>query len=272
MIHADKSLGIRLEQAAMAIESQYARAHAALRPDLDIEVAMIADGVAIFAGIDSPISQATGFGLTRPIMDADLEAIEDFYFRRKSTSKIIVCPLSDDSLFAALNRRGYRLSEFENTVIRPLELVPEPSHSNAIELRLIGAEDADVYAETVGVNFTADGILSPEMREMMAVIFGTTCGKSVLAKLNGKNAGGGSLLIHEGVAMLAGAGTLPPFRNQGVQAALFDHRLRLAKQAGCDLAVMGAKPGSTSQKNAERKGFQLAYTKCVMVRDYDSPD
>jgi GNAT superfamily N-acetyltransferase len=267
MIHADLSLGLRLEGAAIAIESQYARAHAALRPDLDIELASIADGVAIFAGIGSPMSQTTGLGLRGPIAESDFEAIEDFYFRRKATARIIVCPLADDSLFETLNRRGYRLGEFESTLVRPLEDVPESSHSPAIKLTLIGAEDADRYAETVGPNFTADGVLSPEMREMMSVIFGTSCGMSVLAEVEGQGAGGGSLLMHEGVAMLAGAGTLPKFRNKGVHAALFDHRLILARETGCDLAVMGAKPGSTSQKNAERKGFLLVYTKCVMVRE-----
>jgi hypothetical protein len=33
----------------------------------------------------------------------------------------------------------------------------------------------------------------------------------------------------------------------------FDH--------GCDLAMMVAQPGSASQRNAERKGFRIAYTR-----------
>ena len=30
---------------------------------------------------------------------------------------------------------------------------------------------------------------------------------------------------------------------------------------GCDLATMGAEPGSASQRNAERSGFRIAYTR-----------
>jgi hypothetical protein len=38
-------------------------------------------------------------------------------------------------------------------------------------------------------------------------------------------------------------------------------RLRFAADQGCDLALMGALPGSASQRNAERQGFRIAYTR-----------
>jgi len=34
-----------------------------------------------------------------------------------------------------------------------------------------------------------------------------------------------------------------------------------AYDQGCDLAMMVAQPGSDSQRNAERKGFRIAYTR-----------
>lgn len=37
--------------------------------------------------------------------------------------------------------------------------------------------------------------------------------------------------------------------------------LRFAAEQGCDLAMMGAAPGSASQRNAERQGFRIAYTR-----------
>lgn len=112
-----------------------------------------------------------------------------------------------------------------------------------------------------------DGILTPDLRDMMEAALRMSCATSLLATCSGVDAGGGSLLIHDGVAMLAGAATLPAFRNRGVHTALFDERLKRAREAGCDLAVMGAKPGSGSQRNAERKGFRVAYTKVVMMRE-----
>jgi hypothetical protein len=50
-------------------------------------------------------------------------------------------------------------------------------------------------------------------------------------------------------------------RRQGAQLALLESRLRCAKEHGCDLAMMCALPGSASQRNAERQGFRIAYTR-----------
>jgi hypothetical protein len=37
--------------------------------------------------------------------------------------------------------------------------------------------------------------------------------------------------------------------------------MRYAFEHGCDLAMMAAAVGSESQRNAERKGFRIAYTR-----------
>ena len=39
-----------------------------------------------------------------------------------------------------------------------------------------------------------------------------------------------------------------------------------AASHGCDLALMGAQPGSGSQRNAERHGFRIAYTRVKWKR------
>jgi predicted acetyltransferase len=63
------------------------------------------------------------------------------------------------------------------------------------------------------------------------------------------------------VAVLAGACTIREYRNRGAQRALLQARLRNAAEHGCDLAMMVAAPGSASQRNAERQGFRIAYTR-----------
>jgi hypothetical protein len=42
--------------------------------------------------------------------------------------------------------------------------------------------------------------------------------------------------------------------------------LRYAAAHGCDIAMMGASPGSDSQRNAEREGFRIAYTRLKWKR------
>ena len=71
----------------------------------------------------------------------------------------------------------------------------------------------------------------------------------------------GSLSIHGDVALLAGASTVPAARGQGAQRALLAARLSHAGAQGCSVAMMGAAPGSGSQRNAERSGFRIAYTR-----------
>jgi GNAT superfamily N-acetyltransferase len=63
------------------------------------------------------------------------------------------------------------------------------------------------------------------------------------------------------VALFAGASTVPEMRRRGLQAALLQERMRYALDHGCDLAMMVAMPGSDSQRNAERNGFGIAYTR-----------
>lgn len=71
----------------------------------------------------------------------------------------------------------------------------------------------------------------------------------------------GAVFVHDGVALLAGASTVPEGRRRGAQLALLDTRRRYAASNGCDLAMMCAAPGSASQRNAERNGFRVAYTR-----------
>ena len=39
-----------------------------------------------------------------------------------------------------------------------------------------------------------------------------------------------------------------------------------ARAAGCDVAVITTQPGSKSQQNAQRRGFNLLYTRATLVK------
>jgi hypothetical protein len=87
-----------------------------------------------------------------------------------------------------------------------------------------------------------------------------------LAELDGMPIAAGALGLCDDVARLAGASTIPEGRKRGAQFALPDHRLRYAAAHGCDVALMAALPGSGSQRNAERNGFRIAYTRIKWTR------
>lgn len=71
----------------------------------------------------------------------------------------------------------------------------------------------------------------------------------------------------EGVALLCGSSTLPAHRRRGVQTTLLATRLAEAAAVGCDLAVVTTLPGSRSQHNVQRHGFELLYTRAILVRE-----
>ena len=86
-------------------------------------------------------------------------------------------------------------------------------------------------------------------------------GLRFLAELEGQPIGTGALRIAGDVALLAGASTIPAARRQGAQLAMLEERLRYAAAQGCTVGMIGAQPGSGSQRNAERHGFRVAYTR-----------
>ena len=97
--------------------------------------------------------------------------------------------------------------------------------------------------------------------ELAKVVASRPSGLSFIAELDGLPVATGALSICDGVALMAGASTVPESRNNGAQLALLDARLNSAAERGCDLAMICALPGSASQRNAERHGFRIAYTR-----------
>jgi len=72
--------------------------------------------------------------------------------------------------------------------------------------------------------------------------------------------------LADGIAQLTGAATAPAHRRHGIQTALLSARLADAAAAGCDVAVVTVQPASKSQQNVQRQGFDLLYTRAVLVK------
>ena len=87
-----------------------------------------------------------------------------------------------------------------------------------------------------------------------------------MAEREGEPIATGALNLVNGVALLAGASTIPAARRQGAQRALLKARLDFAAARGADLAMVVAQPGSGSQRNAERAGFRPVYTRVKWQR------
>ncbi len=260
--HAEAMTALAFNQAAMKMRAGEppATAPAHLR---------IGGAVAVFDGPDSPLGAVKCLGMHRPVDATVLEEIEEFFFLRRARCVIDWCPLADRSMLETLGPRGYRIAEFETVTTRAVgDECLAPGKPGSFLIQEATAEEQDLWGRTLALGFSGGEEPSPLMIAIgrtMASVEGSTL---LLARdANGDVAGGAALRVVQGVAFLSGSVTLPPYQRRGLQAALIHERLRLARRAGCDVAKLDTHPGTSSQRNAERAGFQVAYTRAQVVKE-----
>jgi GNAT superfamily N-acetyltransferase len=264
----DLELARRVEHAEGNACRECAEAFHLARPEFPVAVEKIAGGVAVFAGVDSPVTQAIGVGLGGAVSDEDLARLGEFFLARNAPAAVELCPLVEMSLYEKFAERGYRLLEVSNVLIREIAAAGDskPWGPREVTVRSAARDQAKLWTRTVAQGFAEQFPVTPEMLEVMEGFFRAVNATAFLAYVDGELAGGAALAMHGGVCGLFGASTLPDFRRRGVQAALLDARIDWATNQGCDLAVSIAAPGSISQRNIERAGFRVAYTRTKLIR------
>ncbi len=262
-LFSDLALSRRLERAEAQANLEFVEARARAFPGSKARWIEVAGAYALFDGADSPLTQTFGLGLVQAVTGDDMDRIETFFGDLGAPVFHEVSPLADGSAVALLNERGYEPFEFTSLLFRPLGsgTAVAGQISDRVKVRHAGVEELDLWAETSARGWSE----SPELADFLLSL-GQVGAKrpgalSFLAEIDGKPIAAGGMTIHQGVACLGGASTVPEGRRQGAQLALLDARLRYAAAQGCDLAMMGALPGSASQRNAERHGFRIAYTR-----------
>ena len=244
-----------------------------LRPNVGTAVESIAGGFAIYCGANSPTTQAVGMGLDGPVSEEEFNRLENFYRSRSEPVRVETCPLADASLIGHFGKRGYRVTEFSNVTALPLDgrqgLQNQSEPPSGLVIEQVDHGQIDLWTLTVSQGFAEKGPVIPEIVEVMKVFALSPGVECYMARVDGKVAGGGTLAIRDGVAGLFGASTLPAFRRRGVQAALLHARLARAAEAGCDLAVCLAQPGSASQRNIVRRGFTVLYTRVKFEKEVE---
>jgi GNAT superfamily N-acetyltransferase len=162
------------------------------------------------------------------------------------------------------NVLGRRLGG-EPPLVTPPGIEVRPSGDEEFECWLGLVADAVAHPDTQGLpgheDFPREAVISAEHDFAAAGVSRYT------ALRDGARAGAASFRLAGGVAQLTGAATLPEHRRRGVQSALLAARLAAATAAGCDVAVVTSQPGSTSQQNVQRQGFDLLYTRAILVRE-----
>ena len=258
----------RMEQIQSWRRWRYAEAYQALHPNLEVGLEKLAGSFLIYCAPGSPLNRAVGLGMDRPLAKGVLEEVEQFYSVRGAASRVDLCPLADPSLIEGLKRAGYCLEMFDSVLFKFLpadfENWPVPER---IQISLAAPENAEQWLKLTAAGFCEKAEPDPDILDIAGPNFHSANSTCFLARLDGQPSGGAAMFYHAGGTEFGGDSTLLEWRGKGIQAALIKARLEAAHSLGCDLAIALTEPGSVSQRNYARAGFQLAYTKAIMVKN-----
>jgi len=263
----DMALAREIELAEGEAAVACAKMRKALQAESDSAVEAIAGGYAVYCGANSPVTQAVGLGLSGPVSKEEFDRLEEFYFSRNEAVRVETCPLADATLLEHYKERGYHVSEFSNVMVRGIAGDERFAMSDGVEVRKAAPGEIELWTLTVAQGFAEHFPVTAEMLSVMKMFALGKNSECYLARVDGKVAGGATLALRGKVAGLFGASTLPDFRKRGVQTALLAARLRRAAEAGCEMAVSLAQPGSGSQRNIMRQGFRVLYTRVKFERE-----
>ncbi|HLL72733.1 MAG TPA: GNAT family N-acetyltransferase [Pyrinomonadaceae bacterium] len=264
LIFSDLNLARRLERAEGQTNREFVETRARLFPESGAEWIEVAGAYVMYDGAASLLTQTFGLGLFQATTGADMDEIENFLRERGAQVFHEVSPLADASLLPLLNERGYQPCEFTSVMFCPLggaeDDLPAP-RNDRVKVRVVGEDEHELWAQTATRGWSEFTEFADQILDLSRVSAKRTGTASFLAEIDGEPVATGGVGICDGVVLLAGASTVPEGRRQGAQTALLKSRLRFAAGQGCDIAMMCAQPGSTSQRNAERNGFRIAYTR-----------
>jgi ribosomal protein S18 acetylase RimI-like enzyme len=270
MQFVDKALARRFEACEEMPQVLYAREFKKTRPAIGAAEEEICGGHMIFAGLGSPIGRVTGSGFDRPLNAEDLDRVEQFYRSHQAPSQVDLCPLHEAEVFEMFKERGYGIAELNNVLYRRLDreekFAPSPA---GCEIRRGLREEAESSSAIVEGAFFPDG--APEaFTGLLTPLYQMEGAVTFVASVEGRMAacGAGLVIPEHLIFAVCGAGTLAEFRGRGLQTALLRARLTAAAEAGCEYAVVVTQGGTASQRNCERLGFRVAYSKVTVIKNF----
>lgn len=248
---------------AATLASMVDIAGAEMREALGLSYQRIGGGVVarMDAAPDVPsFTRALGLGMTEPLTDEVLDTALD-YLRGAGGAVLLVqlSPFAETpEVLDMLAARGFERGRTWSKMMRPVG--PPPSAPTDLRIERAGREHREEFARVL-----ITGMEMPEVMIPFAAAQLDAPGWTAYAAFDGDAlVATGSLFVHEQVAQLAGAATLPSHRGRGAQLALMAVRVEAAADlgAGWVTAETGSEtPGesNSSLHNMRRAGMEQLY-------------
>jgi len=260
-VFVDRALVSRIESSFARDAAGYAITRAELEPGCGAEAVECAGGRVIYMGPGMYVNRAMGVGVGEPARAADVDFIVDFYASHSLDAEIELCPYADDVLRSRAGELGFRLDWFRTVYSRTIASGSQASPRDEFEFTRVDASNFETWAG-IWIEQSSDPYTERRFTQARHAKPGEC---DFILSVDGVPAAVCSVSIHDGLADLGGMFTRTEHRGRGLQAACLAYRMAFAAESGCDLALAGATPGTTSARNIERADFEALYTSAALV-------
>lgn len=271
-----QQLAARLEGAVVDQQVGTSLALAALDPGGTARHLRVAGGALLYGGPGMYVNRGMGLGLRERVTSQVLGVVESFYEGVGAPPELELCPHAvdlDDVLDATAARHWSPVSLRPTFVLDPARQQAAGPDRSTATFSEVDEVTLAVWQEVLATGFgQRDAVARAISDRFSAGAHRTPGAVDLLIEVAGRPAGACSVTIgRNGVAWLGGTTVLAEHREQGLQRVALDHRVALARDAGCDVVAVGALHGGTSYRNVQRAGFTPAWTNVVLRRRLPEP-
>jgi hypothetical protein len=197
MLFPDTPLARRIESAECRLS--VAIVDAAVARGGDAFAVHLGGGAAVFSGAGSPINKVIGIGFGEPIPDGTWETVERRFGEKGCPVRVEISTLADAALAAALTRRGYVLTDYENVLGHEVSAATG-GQTTAVDGVVIARNEGDL---ATWMDVVVEGFAHPDGSPQSSEVFEDETLRQAfhdfaasagftryLARVNGVNAGG----------------------------------------------------------------------------------
>jgi hypothetical protein len=202
-----------------------------------------------------------------PVHLPDITGALEAYQRHDLAPTIAVSPgAASADLAELLSAHGFRHTDFLPIFVRLAQDL-SPSAPAGLEVKRVSAAELETFAEVYLRGWQIEEWLAPHLRSYIAHWPKQRGYELYMAIEQRTPIAVAVLFVDREVCYLADAATLPEHRNRGAQAALIAARIARAKELDALLVLGQAEFGSSSQRNLERAGLPVCYTRALWKRE-----
>ncbi|MGO0575866.1 GNAT family N-acetyltransferase [Ornithinimicrobium panacihumi] len=230
------------------------------------ETLAVAGGYLVLSGRGLYVNRAIAAGITEPLEAADIELVMERSAAAGVRAEIEVTPVTHPQSLAALRSYGFGPDAGAGTSVHvyPLDRLPAQLSHPGVRMAPVNERSLEEWQEVSAAGWGHESESARGAADAFARAAHAVDGDGMIIALDevdGRPLGCASLTIREDVATLGGMSTLPAERGRGVQAALILHRLGVARDASCSLAMATTALGGASERNLQRFGFVTTHIK-----------